>query len=222
MKETYDENGEERMHGALSMLCMRDDLDCYMSACKQFEVTPSQTFIDQIAARTIRIKHNSLSAIELGPVLHVLAERATAPITSLDFSCNPITDKAAGLLVAFLNTSAADCLTYLNLSDCQLGLRGGQQIFDCIQDNFSIKELYLSQNDFGDHIGPAIQSFLLVNDVLKCLDVSRNKLSIEASEKLADGLSKNTTLVNLNVSWNGIRLKGGEAIGGAFIVSFVS
>ena len=95
-------------------------------------------------------------------------------------------------------------LKILNLSDCKLDTAVATSIFSSLEANTSLEELDLSENiqlAEGDSeiVGCAIEGMLNVNRTLKVLNLSDCQVTDPIVEHILTGLTKNTSLVTLNM-----------------------
>ena len=95
-------------------------------------------------------------------------------------------------------------LKVLNLSKCKLDTAVATSIFRSLQHNTSLEELDLSENNQlaeGDSeaLGCAIERMLSVNRTLEVLNLSGCNVTDAIVQHILTGLTKNTTLVTLDV-----------------------
>lgn len=101
--------------------------------------------------------------------------------------------------------SAASSLNTLDLNSCKIEDKGLEVLAFAIENIESLEELFLADNNLNkastEHL-----CYLVTNcRSIKWLDLSWNSLFDEYTWKALTGaLSKNRTLVGLNLSWNGI------------------
>lgn len=84
-----------------------------------------------------------------------------------------------------------------------------------LQNNTSLKALFLSENNFGYIGAKFISDALKINSSLTQLTIEQNNIGVSGAQYLAIGLQYNTSLTTLNISNNNIGDRGAEAIANA-------
>lgn len=87
-------------------------------------------------------------------------------------------------------------------------------------DHPSLRELNFSQESLGDK-GARATGKLLNRSKLEILNISDNNITGLGAKAIANALSKNSTLLSLNLCLNRLRDEGGEAIGKALLSNSV-
>lgn len=101
-------------------------------------------------------------------------------------------------ILQFLNLSAFDRISELSIA---------------LARNYSITELYLTQNNINDKDCEYIAYFLSNNHFLKVLDLSYNNMTSDGVKILASALSNHKKLKRLSLSSNRIRYYGCITLG---------
>lgn len=98
------------------------------------------------------------------------------------------------------------CITYLNLSGCNLRDNGGIIVADAFRNNDTCTVLNLSHNLLGSGTGRALGDMLTRNEGLVELELGWNSLysELDCTVPLLQGIAKNESLQTLGLSWNGI------------------
>ena len=157
---------------------------------------------------TLKLKLNSISSIGVGSIFRSLQHNAS--LEQLDLSGNSQLaegdSEAVGCAIErMLNVNRT--LKVLNLSGCRLDTAVGTSIFQSLQHNTSLEELYLSGNSQlveGDSkvVGDAIERMMNVNKTLKLLNLSGCRLDTAVANHIVAGLVKNDYLIQLNIERN--------------------
>ena len=103
----------------------------------------------------------------------------------------------------------------LNLEDCNINSTGAVNIFRSLEHNTSLEELDLSGNrqlaeGNSEAVGCAIERMLNVNRTLKVLNLSNCDVTDPIVKHILTGLTKNTSLVILNMG--SLKLSGSGAV----------
>jgi len=138
-------------------------------------------------------------------------------LTTLDISVKDISEDSLSLatLMKALRNYKLQVLRF------QGGVINGQNavnLFKSLDYNTNLKELNLSKNtlavDDRQAVGCAIERLLRVNTRLKVLDLSACRLDTAVATHIAAGLEHNTSLEELDLSWNSeLAVGDSEAVG---------
>jgi Ran GTPase-activating protein (RanGAP) involved in mRNA processing and transport len=122
-----------------------------------------------------------------------------------------------GVTAIALALSSNSTLKKLNLDENAFGNPGATAIADALSENSTLQELCLRDNSLG---GACIESFANAlrrqNATLQILNLGSNDLGDDV-DLLADALHHNSTLRDLDVSWNDISDAGAVALAGALM-----
>ena len=136
----------------------------------------------------------------------------TNRLARLDLARNNIGNLGVEILVNSLKNSKT--LVYLNLSSNSITHKGGKNIFSSFIKQQSIIDLNLSSIEGSNRnriteIGiEDIPSYLNNNHFIETLNLSGNSIKNEGFILICQGLQKNQTLLNLDISNNSINEKG--------------
>lgn len=98
--------------------------------------------------------------------------------------------------------SSSSALRQLNLSYCELGNDGFYYIAKAVAANTLVQLLDISCNNFDEGAALYMKNMLVLTESLKSLNVSWNDFyTKEASEKVFSGLSLNSSLNVVDLSW---------------------
>ncbi|XP_046836144.1 leucine-rich repeat-containing protein 74B-like [Vespa crabro] len=101
--------------------------------------------------------------------------------------------------------SITSSLITLNLNSCNIEDKGLEVLAFAIENNESLEELFLANNNLNKTCTEHLCYLIMNSRSIKWLDLSWNSLFDEHTWKaLTSVLSKNRTLIGLNLSWNGI------------------
>lgn len=120
-------------------------------------------------------------------------------IKRLNVSHNLITDDGAAELLRYLESY--NVLEYLNLSGNRITDEIGDDVSRLLKVNKSIKHLNLSKNAL-EKCGTKIKEGLEMNSVLEVIDLSWNQLRSSSCTAIVTCLATNTCLKTLNLAWN--------------------
>ena len=136
----------------------------------------------------------------------------TNRISRLDLAKNNIGNLGVEILVNSLKNSKS--LVYLNIASNSITYKGGQIIFNTFINQESIIDLNLSSLDGSNRnrltsVGiQDITIYLSSNHFIEMLNLSGNSIKNEGFFYICQGLEKNQSLQNLDISNNGINEKG--------------
>jgi len=128
-------------------------------------------------------------------------------------------DKGAMALAETLRINQR--ITSLSLVGNNIGPKGGEYLLTAIRDSKTIRTLNLSQNRLGyraAHLGAAtigslMKLLLLRNDKITEIILRENRISDSDMTDIADGLIENSTLQSIDLSYNELGPRGGDAVG---------
>jgi hypothetical protein len=136
-------------------------------------------------------------------------------LTELDLSSSQISDADAEQL-SLATDNVALPLTSLNLSDNNIGEKGGAALGNMLRTSRKRNPLRLTVVDFSWNTlcGSAALSIGAALDDSACsaINLSYNRLG-DSVQMIADGLCRNKKLTDINLTSNGITGKGGMAVG---------
>jgi len=131
----------------------------------------------------------------------------------LSLAHNPFTsDGLSQILEPLISLSSQSTdLIHLDLTDTQLGSKGGLVIAQLLRNNNTLQRLNLSRNSIGTKGMKAIASELTTNSTLQSLDLSYNNIRSRGVTLLAQALDEPTSvcdLRSLNLTGNSVGHKG--------------
>ncbi|KAM7395453.1 hypothetical protein PAMA_006960 [Pampus argenteus] len=133
------------------------------------------------------------------PVSSVLRHLGEADLNLNHYGVGPLGAKALSIVLQ-------------NLSNNQLGLDGADIISKMLLDNYYIKSIKLSGNDFDDSAAKYFADALKGDYVIKELDLSHNRFCDAGGAQLGQMLATNVGIEVLNLSWNHLRMSGAVAL----------
>ncbi|KAJ8683199.1 hypothetical protein QAD02_018991 [Eretmocerus hayati] len=222
----YKEDGAEKFYdickvlGAAPIECLREqfesdkiDLQHYVIDQEHVQAL-SKALLFNTTVQRIDLEDSYLSPNACYHLNQLLLRNTV--LKSLNLTACKIGAEGAMKLEEGIAMSSA--LTDLNLSRCELGNEGLFHVARAASENTLLKSLNLSSNNLDEHSAPDIQKLLKTTESLEYLNLSWNSLNgREASEILFGGLTQNTTLTEVDLSWNAMDK---ESI--SFISSFIS
>ncbi|NXC14884.1 LR74A protein, partial [Corythaeola cristata] len=220
--------------------------ELYMEACRLMEVVPVSHFIQNLAKPYMNLNYHGLGPKGVKAIATALVSNAT--ITHLELEDNSILVEGAICIAEMLRENSTlqelnisnnhldtagaeaiaslllDNVSYLHVLRLSGGLYAPKQshclsTFVSLQDNYRVKELDLSHNEFSEKGGQLLGQMLDSNTTLEILDLSWNQLRRKGTVALGKGLRVNDTLKILNLSWNGVGNEGALALGEALKVN---
>jgi hypothetical protein len=161
--------------------------------------------------RKLDLSHNDIGGgFGCACISEGLSHNSTLRI--LDLSWNSLKESGARSIATVIKSNVG--LQELFLSSNRLREGGAREIADALAHNTALRVLNVSSNHIGEGGGRAFASALKCNMSLRSLDITWNTLS-HGAEALGDALATNSTLENLDASYNCISVKGALAITGA-------
>ncbi|CAF0793375.1 unnamed protein product [Adineta steineri] len=134
--------------------------------------------------------------------------------TEVDFICENLTDDDMDI-VAYYFLQNNTTLTQLYLWNNQIGDKGAQALGEALQKNTTLTQINLSDNGIGDEGAQALGQALQKSITLTQLNLSKNQIGYKGGQALGEALQRNTTLTQLNLHNNQIGDKGTQALGEA-------
>ncbi|NXX77092.1 LR74A protein, partial [Urocolius indicus] len=222
--------------------------ELYLEACRLMKVVPASIFIQNLAKPYINLNYYGLGPKGVKAIAIALVSNVT--ITHLELEHNNIGSEGAISIAEMLQQNSSlqklnlsnnhlgtagakaianlllDNMSYLHTLRLSGGLYACKQshclcTFVSLQENYLLKELDLSHNEFSEKGGQLLGQMLDRNRALEILDLSWNHLSSVGTVALVTGLRCNDMLKILNLSWNAIGNEGALALGEALKVNNV-
>ncbi|GLI70754.1 hypothetical protein VaNZ11_015781 [Volvox africanus] len=123
-------------------------------------------------------------------------------IRELDLSNNDMADKAAEAVATYI--MQYKCIAYLNLSNnVHLGTVGVKGIASVLSEDTVLERLDLSGCDVCGEGAAALGVMLKANRGLRCLVLANTRLGAQGVDSICRGVTKNTTLKELDLSRSG-------------------
>ncbi len=187
----------------------------YAENCLRLRMTPEPIHLRRVPTD----RHLSLAHMGIGDRrLSALADSigGLPGLHHLDVTDCRISDEAfVRLLENAEKRPADDAILSLKLSDNHIGHAGALGIADFLRHDITQKALSchltlltLSNCQISDKVCSSICHAMVHNHTCTRLDISHNRLGIEAGSAIGEMLRVNSTLTDLDVSWNNIRGKG--------------
>lgn len=160
----------------------------------------------------LELPHNELTPASGRPLAAILSLQHET-LRSLSLAHNPFTSVGLNqILEPLLSLSPqATNLIHLDLTDTQLGSKGGRVIAQLLRNNSTLQELNLTNNYIGTNGIRAIVPELTTNYSLQLLNLSYNNIKSRGATLLAHALEESTSVCNLkslNLTGNGLGHKG--------------
>lgn len=140
------------------------------------------------------------------------AIRENSVLTNLDLSYNNLAARGCAAVAEAFEQNAS--INELSLRGNNVGDVGAHALAAAIGKSGKVSRLDVSDNGISEGGGEALGALISGSGPLKQADFSWNALRLVGSLKIAEGL-KTSSLVRLNMAWNGIGEKGAAAMGGA-------
>ena len=103
-------------------------------------------------------------------------------------------------------------LTELHISNNNIGFEGAIAIAKALETNTTLTTLFIDNNNIGVEGSKAIAEALKTNTTLTELHISNNNIGFEGAIAIAKALETNTTLTTLFIDNNNIGVEGAKAI----------
>ena len=216
----------------------------YMRTCRETKVVPVQQFISMLDHEVVSLKHRGVGPIggraifeclrhnkhiqaldmednqlglnvdiDAGHLDHVCAAlRENQVITNLDLSYNNFAARGCVAIAEALETNGR--IKELSLRGNNMGDMGALRLSETIGKSAKMTKLDVSDNGIGESGGSALGGLISTSRPLKQADFSWNSVRSVGAKAIAEGL-KLSSLVRLNLAWNGLGDGGADAMGGA-------
>ncbi|XP_039088282.1 leucine-rich repeat-containing protein 74A isoform X6 [Hyaena hyaena] len=159
--------------------------ELYLEACKLVGVVPVSYFIRNMEESYMNLNHHGLGPSGTRAIAIALVSNTS--IVTLELADNCIMEEGTLSLVEMLQENYY--LQDLNISDNDLGLKGASTISEFLQRNISsLLNLQLSGNNFKDESAELLCQALSNNYRIKMLDLSHNEFSDKGGEQLGQML----------------------------------
>ncbi|KAF6086454.1 nucleotide binding oligomerization domain containing 1 [Phyllostomus discolor] len=138
-----------------------------------------------------------------------LAVKNSKSIFEVGMWGNQIGDEGAKAFAEALRNHPS--LTNLSLAFNGISKEGGKSLAQALKQNASLRIFWLTKNELDDDVAESMAEMLKVNQTLKHLWLIQNQITARGLAQLADGLQKNTGI--MEVCLNGNLIKPEEAKG---------
>eukprot|EP00164_Ancoracysta_twista_P018078 GFYU01031104.1.p1 GENE.GFYU01031104.1~~GFYU01031104.1.p1 ORF type:complete len:586 (-),score=154.00 GFYU01031104.1:142-1899(-) len=222
-------------HGLTSLLVITLDHCKLDKKCVDNLMTGMMQAYKQSTVQKLELKNCSLSSASvdlLTDLLHKSIEHLTLAQNMMDTECS---------IQVFRRLVSYDKLRYLDLSDNILSDDVAESLGQLLEGARGLEELYLDRCGLGLRCTSTLGKSLINSNTLKRLHISGNNLSNKGVANIADAFTPsvyqdpvrptdastrrprlNSTVTDLNLSWNRIGLEGAKKIGECFTVKVVS
>jgi len=146
----------------------------------------------------LELPRNGLTAAS-GPYLASIISLQHETLTGLSLAYNPFTSVGLNHIVEplFSHLPQATHLIHLDLTETQLGSKGGLVIAQLLRNNTTLQRLNLTNNAIGTKGMKAIVPELTTNSTLQLLNLSYNNIRSRGATFLAQALKESTSVCNL-------------------------
>jgi Ran GTPase-activating protein (RanGAP) involved in mRNA processing and transport len=147
----------------------------------------------------LELPHNELTPLSGRPLAAILSLQHET-LRSLSLAHNPFTSVGLNQILEPLlshSPQQATNLIHLDLTDTQLGSKGGRVIAQLLRNNDTLQELNLTNNSIGPNGIKAIVPELTANSSLQLLNLSYNNIKPRGATLLANALEESTSVCNL-------------------------
>ncbi|KAL3911879.1 MAG: hypothetical protein SGPRY_008530 [Prymnesium sp.] len=214
----------------------------YMRTCREAQLVPVQQFISMLDHEVVSLKHRGVGPIggraifeclrhnkhiqaldmednqlglnvdvDAGHLDHLCAAlRENQVITNLDLSYNNFA--ARGCIAIAEALEANGRIKELSLRGNHMSDMGAQRLAETATKSTKLSKLDVSDNGIGESGGSALGYLLSFSRPLKQADFSWNSVRAAGAIAIAEGL-KLSSLVRLNLAWNGLGERGAAAMG---------
>jgi len=160
----------------------------------------------------LEVPRNELTSAS-GRSLATILSLQHETLRGLNLSHNPFTSEGLTQIIEPLITLSpqATDLIHLDLTETQLGSKGGLVIAQLLRNNSTLQQLNLTSNSIGTKGMKAIAPELTTNSTLQLLNLSYNNIKSRGATLLAQALENPTSvcdLKSLNLTGNSIGHKG--------------
>ncbi|EKX40782.1 hypothetical protein GUITHDRAFT_142423 [Guillardia theta CCMP2712] len=188
----------------------------YMKVCQERKIPTLRSILRDPSSGHVDGSHSRIDCAAIAGVAVIVPQ--LAGLKSMVLKDNRICDRGCRDLVdALLSTSAG--IQLLNLDQNRIG-RGGAEALEMLMAAGKVEDLSVAKNKMGDEATARMLKGLLSSECkVERLNISSNEVRADISWNSIRGawagefvrsLSNNTTLKQLNASWNG--LGGSEAL----------
>eukprot|EP00741_Cyanophora_paradoxa_P012515 tig00020610_g12093.t1 len=207
--EEWDEDVEFKTDDSADTTGMR----VYIRKCEEFKIVPVSQLVERIEEDYIDLHHYGLGEKGGRAVAECLKVNKT--IKGINLGDNNIGDEGGLALAQALGQNAA--LTQADLSENRFASRFSWAMGETLASHTcALVELCLRGNRLGDKDIGMLCSALVKNNVLLKLDISHNSLgercAFRRGEAVGEMLGGNSTLTDVDVSWNQIVRRGAVAL----------
>ena len=159
--------------------------------------------------QSINISNNRLSCVSLP---QIISQISTKSLLFLDISSNKLGDKGCRALSSFFQLPNA--LSNLNISSCLLSNSNLSRLFSALGSRKqTLVGLNISSNAINIEGTESIKRYLMTDLCsMQSLNLSWNELGSGGGKLIAEALKKNTSLLSLDLSANGIPDDAGQII----------
>ena len=170
---------------------------------------------DAKALSAAMAKHKALSFVDLSEcglgksedVLPLLL-KGSKKLNGLDLSGNKFETKSLVLIAKFLSTHKA--ITVLNLEGIEIGKESVAAFNKAVEKNKTLEELNLTFTEIT--LSTSIQRSLVLNDTLLHIDLSQNKLMMDAQKSIIKHVKRNPPLSILSLRECSLSSKSAEGL----------
>mmetsp|Transcript_17633 Transcript_17633/g.44001 ORF Transcript_17633/g.44001 Transcript_17633/m.44001 type:complete len:665 (-) Transcript_17633:144-2138(-) len=165
----------------------------------------------------LELPHNELTPSS-GRSLSAILSLQHETLASLSLAHNPFTSVGLNDILEPLISHASQHTTNLlrlDLTNTQLGSKGGLVIAQLLRNNTTLQELNLARNAIGTRGMKAIVPELTTNSSLQVLNLSYNNIKARGATLLANALEEPTSVCNLkslNLTGNSIGHQGMQTL----------
>ena len=202
---------EDRRDGIFSpQFVQSTGVHVYMKMCREANVVPVQQFISMLDHEVVSLKHRGVGSAGGKAIFECLRHNKHIQALDMeDNQLGLNVDVEAGALnqvcAALIDN---DVLTHLDLSYNNFAGRGCALLAEALQKNTKIKEVSLRGNNMGDMGAKALLENLASSTRLHKLDVSDNGIGEDGGKWLGRLLEENKSLKQADFSWNAVRVAG--------------
>ncbi|EAY22751.1 Leucine Rich Repeat family protein [Trichomonas vaginalis G3] len=213
-------------------LSLDDVRNIFQAKCDDFNIRATdklftrfeRQLLDKPFLKVFQMESTSIGPLASASIRNILTVHPNFKVIQL--AGNSIGNKGAiEFAQLILNTSS---IVSIDLSSNGIEDKGMAAIFNAMRRNKTIISLNLgsrpgmTRNSIGNEAAAALSQMLANNLVLSELDLSMVEITVENVGTIASGLSKNTTLCELNLSNNNIQSRGVAQILPCLVSSRVS
>eukprot|EP00658_Telonema_sp_P-2_P032784 TRINITY_DN24191_c0_g2_i6.p1 TRINITY_DN24191_c0_g2~~TRINITY_DN24191_c0_g2_i6.p1 ORF type:complete len:1063 (-),score=124.53 TRINITY_DN24191_c0_g2_i6:258-3446(-) len=187
------------------------NLNSYMLGTRLVKAFSESIQVNKQDMTVLNLANNRLQPTDCQQVLKALLlptplfnkTPITQTLVTLNLTNNTVGKLACGILSELLRTSAS--LRHLQLASCGLGDKLAAGLCDTISGSM-LESCDLSKNKLGNTAAMAAAAMVRWHTRLTCLRVGYNQFRVEGSTALIQAVTENTSLTELDMSWNSIGL----------------